>query len=135
MLKWTVLTMPELWICLIILHFRQAFEFASGSKYARVLNIARMYIQGLQRVLDMSEYDSYASIISEYASICLNVHQYAWTWLNIVACPWISWKLQWLYQSSQSCLNVDRVLNMPEELNIPGFWLCRDIDIIALLLL
>ena len=25
----------------------------------------------------------YASIMSEYASICLNVPQYAWTWLNI----------------------------------------------------
>ena len=54
----------------------QAFEDASGSKCAKVLNIACLYMQGLQRVLYMSE----------YISIHLNVPQYTWTWLNIAKC-------------------------------------------------
>ena len=40
MLEYTVLTMP----CLIILQVQQAFEDASGSKCARVLNVARLYM-------------------------------------------------------------------------------------------
>ena len=32
------------------------FEDASGSKFARVLNMARLYKEGLHRVLNMSEY-------------------------------------------------------------------------------
>ena len=30
-----------------------------------------------------------ASIMHEYASACLSVPLYAWTWLNIAKCPWI----------------------------------------------
>ena len=41
-----------------ILHILQAFEDASGSKYDRVLNMVRFYMQGLRRVLNMSEYGS-----------------------------------------------------------------------------
>ena len=33
--------------------------------------MARLYMQGLYKVLDMSEYGQYASIMSEYASISL----------------------------------------------------------------
>ena len=44
MLKWTVLTMPKLWICMIILHVLQAFEDALGSKQAMFLNMARLCI-------------------------------------------------------------------------------------------
>ena len=39
-------------MCIIILYIRHAFEDASGSKYARVLNMARFYMQGLHRVLN-----------------------------------------------------------------------------------
>ena len=35
----------------------------------------------------------YGSVMPKYASICLNVPQYAWTWLNIVECPWIGQKM------------------------------------------
>ena len=35
----------------------------------------------------------YGSIMPRYASICLNVPQYAWTWLNIVECLWIGQKM------------------------------------------
>ena len=62
---------------------RQAYKDASGSKCARVLNMARLYMQGLCRILNMLEYDS----------IFLNVFQYAWPWLNIAECPWISLKM------------------------------------------
>ena len=68
--------MPGLRICTIILHVRQVFEDASGSKEARVLNIARLYMQGLHRVLNMPE----------YAPTCLNVPQYALTLLHIAEC-------------------------------------------------
>ena len=35
---------------MIILHLQQTFEDASGSKCDRVLNMARLYMQGLRRV-------------------------------------------------------------------------------------
>ena len=41
---------------MIILKVRQAFEDASGSKLVRVLNMARLYMQGLGRVPNMSDY-------------------------------------------------------------------------------
>ena len=37
----TVLTMPGFSICLLILDISQGFEYALGTKYARVLNILR----------------------------------------------------------------------------------------------
>ena len=45
--------MPEIWICLFILHNPEAFKDSWGSKFARVLIVARLYMQGLQS----SEYD------------------------------------------------------------------------------
>ena len=102
--------MPGLWICLIILNVRQAFEDALSSEYARVRNIARLYMQGLHRVRKMSEY---GSIYLNNARICLNVPKYGWTCLNIAECPWICPKK--LCQGSQcasSSLISDRVLNM-----------------------
>ena len=90
----TVLTMPGLWICLIILHVRQAFEMF------RVLKVPGFYVQGLHRALNMSVQ---GSICHNNAWICLNGPQYAWrTWLNIAECPWICLnKLFWLWQGSQ----------------------------------
>ena len=41
-----------------ILNVRQAFEDTSDSKLARVLNIGRLYMQGLRRFLNMSDYGS-----------------------------------------------------------------------------
>ena len=68
--------MLGLWICLIILLVRQAFEDALGSKYPSVLNMALLYMQGLLRVLNISKYswimpEWYAWIMPEYAWICL----------------------------------------------------------------
>ena len=49
------LTVPRLWICPVILHVRQVFENASDSKCVRVLNMTRLYMQRLHRVLNLSE--------------------------------------------------------------------------------
>ena len=57
--------------------------------------------QGLSRV-------PYASIMPEYAWICLNVSQYTWTWLNIADCPWIYLQNAWI-----NCSDYARVLNIP----------------------
>ena len=61
-LEQTVMAVPGLWIYLIILNVRQAFEDVLGSKCVRILNMARFYMQGLCRVPN----------ISEYGSVCLN---------------------------------------------------------------
>ena len=125
----TVLTMPDLWICLINLLFWQAFEDSSGSKCARVLNIALLHMREWHWVLN----------ISEYGSICLNVSigpnapQYAWTWLIIAECPCFCLKMQGSQYASSSYI-VDRVLNILKALNMPEFWICRDIVLITLLL-
>ena len=42
----------------IILYVRQTFEDALVSKYATVMNMAWLYMQGLYRVVNMSEYSS-----------------------------------------------------------------------------
>ena len=39
-----------------MLHVREDFEDATGSKWAAVLNVGRLYMQGLYRVLNMAEY-------------------------------------------------------------------------------
>ena len=46
--------------------------------------MARLYMQGLYRVRNMSQY---ASIKLEYDSLGLIDPQYARTWLNIAECP------------------------------------------------
>ena len=75
------------------LHVRQAFEDASGCKCAMVLNKTRYYMQGLHRVLCMSELAQNASIIPEYASICLcpsiclNMTEYCWISLKMPENP------------------------------------------------
>ena len=66
------------WPCqMIILHVRQAFEGACGSKKARILNMARLCMHWLRRVLNMSDYGSICFKNAWYASINLNVLQYA----------------------------------------------------------
>ena len=47
MLEKTVLTILDFSICMTILHIRQDFEDALGSKCAMVLNMAWLYMQWL----------------------------------------------------------------------------------------
>ena len=137
----TVLTKPGRWICLIILHVWEALEYASGSKYARILNMALLYMQGLYGVLNFPE----------YGSICLNN---AWICLDMPWCPsiWLTMAEYWwmllnmLENALANCsdyprvlnrphhLIFHRVLNMPYVLNMPRFWICRNIVTITLLL-
>ena len=81
----------------------------------------------------------YASVMSEYASVWLNVPQYGWLWLNLAECSRVCLnKLLWQCEGSQyasSSYIFDRVLNMPQILDMPGFWICRDIVIITSFLL
>ena len=55
---WINCSISGLWICLVILHVWQAFKDTLCYKCARVLNIAQLYMQGLQRVANMPEYSS-----------------------------------------------------------------------------
>ena len=95
--------MLELWICLIILHVWQTYEDVSGSKCVRVLNIAKLYMQRLHRVLNMSE----------YASVCLSN---AWIWLSILRCPSICPNMTeycWVSVNMPQNNSVKTVLTMP----------------------
>ena len=89
MLEYTVLTMQGLWICLIIWHIRQAFGDASKSKYEYSTVVYVRVAQSFEYLIMAP----YASIMLEYASVCLNAPQYVWTWLNIAECPWICLKM------------------------------------------
>ena len=82
-----LLTMPELWIHLIIWHVRQTFEDASGCKWAVVLNMAWLLMQRLCRVPNITHDGSLPSIMPEDASKYLNLPQYTSTWPNITECP------------------------------------------------
>ena len=97
-----LLTMPRLWICMIILHIWQAFKDASGSKYLRVLNMARFYMQGLRRVLNMSEYRSIH--LNNATLISLSMPENGWILLNV---PEYS-RNAWI-----NCSDYARVLSMP----------------------
>ena len=92
-LLWVWLNMHQYpWICLSILENAGI----NCSKYARVLNM-RDHLTCLKGCIckGYAEFricpimTPYASVIPEYASVCLNIPQYAWTWLDIGECPWI----------------------------------------------
>ena len=91
----TVLPMPGLSICLITLHVWQAFENASGSKCARVLNMPQLHVQELHRVPNMS---GNTSICLNNAWICLNNAR--WICLNMAEYCWMS-----LYMSQNAWIN------------------------------
>ena len=92
------------WICMIILHVRQAFE---ESLWPRVLNKPGFWIwHGCLRK-GYSEFQiclimaPYASIKPEQASICLNVPEYAWT--TVLTTPRFSICSNYHYQKKYYC--------------------------------
>ena len=101
-----------------------SYMFDRFLKMSRVLNKPRFWIwhgcicNGYVEFRIFLIMFSYASVIPKYASICLNVPQFDWTWVNITECPWIC-------------------LQMLEETvpTMPGFSICRDIVTITLSLL
>ena len=110
------------WICLTILEkgWINCSNYCQGSEYAsapymfdRLLKVGFWIWHGcickvypeFRICLIMAPY---VSITPEYASVCLNVPQYGWPWLNIPECPWMyeyPWiclnKLFWLCQGSE----------------------------------
>ena len=78
----TVLTMAELWTCLV--KVSQEFWISSGSKYARTRKMARLWIREAYTMcwicLNRCEY---ALIIPQHAWACLNKAEYAWICINI----------------------------------------------------
>ena len=85
----------------IILHVRQTFEDAFGSKCARVLNMAWLHKQRLHRIM------------SEHGSIGLNIAEYCWMSLNMPDNAWINFS------------DYARVFNVPHHLRyLAGFWIC-----------
>ena len=102
------LNMPKyLWKCL-----NKLFWLCLGSEYtwssnmldrllemSRVLNKPGVWIwhgwicQGYTEFGIYLIMAPYASIMPEYASICLNIPHYAWSRLSIAECPWMSLKM------------------------------------------
>ena len=124
------------------LHVRQTFEDASGCKCAMVLNKTRYYMQGLHRVLCMSELAQNASIILQVClnmPLSLNMPEHDWILLDLPEDAWKSLNKQFQqcqdsqYTSSSEIL--DSVLNMPQALSMAEFWIFCDIIIIVTLLL
>ena len=74
-------------------------------KMSQVLNMVRLYMQGLCRVRNMPDYGSNAWIylnIPEYALISLNMPEPDWMLLNVSEYAWkFLNKLFWLCQGSE----------------------------------
>ena len=102
-----VLHMPDHLTC------SAGFWRCRGSKCTRVLNMARLYMQGLHRVLT----------VNEYGSICLIN---TWIYLNVPKCLWTYWILlnvpeyAWI-----NCFDYASVLDMPHHLRyLTKFLIC-----------
>ena len=97
------MTTLGLWIYLVIWLVRLAFENASDSKWVRVLIMTWLYMQGLHRVLHMSEY---GSIWLSNNWVCLNV-------LISLNMPENTW---------MNCFDYARVYKMSHLRNLTWFW-------------
>ena len=79
----------------------------------------------------------YTSIMPEYALISLNMPNHDWKLLNVSEYAWKCLnKLFWLsqgFQYTSSSYIFDRVMNIPQVLSMPGFWIRRALVIITLL--
>ena len=110
-------------------HAWYAFVDASGSKRARVLNMSRLYIQGLHRTSEYGPiYLNNAWICLKNAWIChltfLITAHYCWMSLNMLENAWINclWYLIfdilfldiWQDFECASSIKYARVLNMPQ---------------------
>ena len=74
--------MARLWICLV--NFSQGFKKASGSKYTRAQNMARLWIcEGYVGCWICLNEPEYALIMSQYTWMCLNNAEYEWIYRHI----------------------------------------------------
>ena len=125
-----VQTMPGLWIYLVILH-------TPGHVTYSVLNMSEFWIwhrcicKGYTQFWICLRMIEYASIMPEYAIMSLTMREYDLILQNV---PEYAWK--WLNEMPQyaSSSVIWQVLNMPQALNMPGFWVCCNNVITTLLL-
>ena len=104
--------------------------------------MARLYMQGLYRVLNISKYGSiclnngWKCFNMPYCpSICLTIVEYCWMSLNMPENAWINCFNYARVLNMRHYLIYLTVLNMSQVLNMWGFWICCDIVITLLLLL
>ena len=98
-----VLTMPGLWICLVIILIQLGFEDALGSKCDRIWQgcICKCYTD-LWIWLDMVQYASICLNLHQYALMSLNMTEHGLTLLNVPEHVWNKLnKLFWLCQATQ----------------------------------
>ena len=130
-----------MWLCLNNAEYVWIHLNKQSSDYFRIQNVsvAVNSIRSLYKLLSI-----YRDVLnmSEYGPICLNVPQlpdHGWILLNV---PEYAWKCLnkkfWLcqgFQFASSSYIFDRVLNMPQVLDMAGFWICHDMVTIAFLLM
>ena len=84
---YNVLTMPRLWT-----HVK-CYMFNRHMKMPQVLYVSESWIWHHCICKGYTEFwiylTQYGTICLNNTWICLNVRQYAWTWLKIAECPWI----------------------------------------------
>ena len=79
------------------MHYHLTCSADSGSKEAWVLNVARLYVKGLRKVMNMSAYGSIRLnnawiylTMPYYPLICLNIAEYFWMSLHMPENDWIN---------------------------------------------
>ena len=88
-----------LWLCQGSEYAWSSFMFDRLLKMPRVLNKPGFWLWHVCICKGYAEFRirlivaPYVSIMPGYASVCLNVPQYAWTWRNISECPWMCLKM------------------------------------------
>ena len=99
------------------------------------MNMARLYMQGLCRVLNLFHRPQQCLNIPQYVSILLYMDEHGWISLNVPEYTWIKTVLT--IPEFSVCLIIlyfDRVLDVQDALNMLGFWIYCDVLIITLLL-
>ena len=110
--RWKWLNKP-CWLCQGSEHAWWPYMFDRHLKMALVLNKPGLY--GTVVYTSVTQSSEYVWFWLHTSQSCLNMPHYALTWLNLAECPWI-------------------YLKMPELtcLAMPGFSVCRNINVIIL---
>ena len=111
-----------IWLCQGTEYAWSSYIFDKTLKMSRVVNnpMAWLYMQGLHRALNKSEY---CSMCLSNTWICLNMHWFPSICLSIVDYCWMSLNMPenvWI-----KCSDYTRVLNMSHHLRyLTGLWIC-----------